>query len=179
MWIAGIEWDQACDEDQAGQACDWFAELSQLTEISVPRCLQLSQEIELSRLHVFCDASEHAFGAAVYIEHRFVSFVSGETSSRLVCSKVKVAPLAAVSIPRLEQMGAIVALRLATAVASSLGMDLHQVHFWSDSMNVLHWIRNSSRLFKPFVAHRVGEIQTAPTETLLRPMTKLCMLLQD
>ena len=99
MWIAGNEWDQACDEDQAGQACDWFAELWQLTEISVPRCLQLSQEIELSRLHVFCDASEHAFGAVVYIEHHYAS---GETSSRLVCSKVKVAPLAAVSIPRLE-----------------------------------------------------------------------------
>ena len=158
MWIAGTEWDQACEEDQAGQACDWFAELSQLTEISVPRCLQLSQEIELSRLHVFCDASEHAFGAVVYIEHHYAS---GETSSRLVCSKVKVAPLAAVSIPRLELMGAVVALRLATVVASSLGMDLHQVHFWSDSMNVLHWIRNSSRQFKPFVAHRVGEIQTA------------------
>ena len=58
-------------------------------------------------------------------------------------------------------MGAIVALRLATAVTSFLGMDLHQVHFWSDGMNVLHWIRNSSRQFKPSVAHRVGEIQRA------------------
>ena len=67
MSIAGIEWDQACDVDQAKQACDWFPELLQLTEISVPRCLQLLPEIEISRLHVFCDASEHAFGAAVYI----------------------------------------------------------------------------------------------------------------
>ena len=73
----------ACDEDQGGQACDWFAELSQLTEISAPRCLQLPQE--LSRLHVFCDASKHAFGAAAYNEHRYAS---GETSSQLVCSKV-------------------------------------------------------------------------------------------
>ena len=28
-------------------------------------------------------------------------------------------------------------------------------------MNVFEWIRNQSRNFKPFVANRVGEIQTA------------------
>ena len=32
--------------------------------------------------------------------------------------------------------------------------------FWSDSMNVLWWIRGRSRIFKPFVANRVGEIQS-------------------
>ena len=33
--------------------------------------------------------------------------------------------------------------------------------FWSDSQNVLWWIRGHSRNFKPFVANRVGEIQTS------------------
>ena len=80
----------ACDEDQGGQACDWFAELSQLTEIRFPRCLQLPQEIELSRLHAFCDASKHAFGEAAYNEHRHAS---GETSSQLVCSTANPANL--------------------------------------------------------------------------------------
>ena len=30
--------------------------------------------------------------------------------------------------------------------------------FWVDSMNVLHWIHGRSRDYKPFAAHRVGEI---------------------
>ncbi|VDI56518.1 Hypothetical predicted protein [Mytilus galloprovincialis] len=34
--------------------------------------------------------------------------------------------------------------------------------FWSDSMNVLYWIRGRSREYKPFVANRIGEIHTSP-----------------
>ena len=32
--------------------------------------------------------------------------------------------------------------------------------FWSDSVNVLWWVRGRSRQFKPFVANRIGEIQS-------------------
>ena len=32
--------------------------------------------------------------------------------------------------------------------------------FWSDSVDVLWWLRNASRRFKPFVANRVAEIQS-------------------
>ena len=32
--------------------------------------------------------------------------------------------------------------------------------FWSDSVNVLWWVRGRSRQFKPFVANRAGEIQS-------------------
>ena len=33
------------------------------------------------------------------------------------------------------------------------------VNYWTDSMNVLWWVRNHSRKFKPFVANRISEIQ--------------------
>ena len=77
-------------------------------------------------------------------------------SSRLVAAKTRVAPLAATSIPRLELMAAILGLRLTESVSRVYSGGLGQAVFWSDSMNVLWWIRGRSRIFKPFVANRVG-----------------------
>ena len=37
-------------------------------------------------------------------------------------------------------------------------VDLRDVIFWTDNMNILYWIRNQSRLFKSFVANRVRMI---------------------
>lgn len=75
-----------------------------------------------------------------------------------VCSKTKDAPLNAISITRLEIMGALLGARLAKTVVLALKLDMNQVLLWTDSMNVLWWIHRESRCFKPFVANRVGEI---------------------
>lgn len=45
-------------------------------------------------------------------------------------------------------------------VVKTLDVPSVNMTFWSDSMNVLWWVRNNSRNFKPFIANRVGEIQT-------------------
>ena len=81
-------------------------------------------------------------------------------SSRLVAAKTRVAPLAATSIPRLELMAAILGVRLTESVSRVYSGGLRQAVFWTDSMKVLWWIRGRSRIFKPFVANRVGEIQS-------------------
>ena len=67
----------------------------------------------------------------------------------------------ATSIPRLELMAAVVGLRLTTRINEVLELPMSSCCFWSDSLNVLWWIRGRSREFKPFVANRVGEIQTS------------------
>ena len=89
-----------------------------------------------------------------------VIYESGSVSSRLVAAKTRVAPLAATSIPRLELMAAILGLRFTESVSRVSSGALGQAVFWSDSMNVLWWIKGRSRRFKPFVANRVGEIQS-------------------
>ena len=58
-------------------------------------------------------------------------------------------------------MSTVLALRLTIPITSILEIDAAQVFYWSDSMNVLGWIRNQSRNFKLFVANQVGETQTA------------------
>ena len=62
-------------------------------------------------------------------------------------------------IPRLELMAAMLGLKLAKSITDVLRHEWEDVIFWSDSTNVLCWIRGRSRSFKPFVAYRVGEIQ--------------------
>ena len=56
-------------------------------------------------------------------------------------------------------MAAVVRARLAMSISKVLDISVGSATFWSDSANVLWWIRGRSRQFKPFVANRVGEIQ--------------------
>ncbi len=58
-------------------------------------------------------------------------------------------------------MAAILGLRLAMSTVQALDMNIASVFFWSDSMNVIWWISRQSRIYQPFVANRIGEIQSA------------------
>ena len=53
-----------------------------------------------------------------------------------------------------------IGLKIAEKITDALKIELKDVTFWCDSMNVLWWIRNQSRKLKPFVANRVGLIQS-------------------
>jgi len=66
-----------------------------------------------------------------------------------------------VSVPRLKLLGACLAVRIAKKVTRALKVHMDTVHFWTDSTDVLCWIRQLSRKFKTFVANRVSYIQEA------------------
>ena len=155
-WVDALEWDEVLPSEQREQWKTWFGELPLLEEIKIPRCLKdTSREESSITLHTFSDASEKAYAAAVYSRHKFED---GSITTRLIASKTRLAPLKTVSIPRLELMGALIGLRLANQVCSALEVPSSNVTYWVDSLNVGYWIRGQSREYKPFVAHRVGEI---------------------
>jgi len=163
VWASGTEWDEPLNTELHEQTCHWFAELSTVAQIYIPRCLRLSavEALESIELHVFGDASADAYGAVAYTR---CVYAIGSVLYHFVCAKSKVAPSESISIPRLRLIAALLALRLGTYVAKALDIELLRVTFWSDRMNVLCWIRNPSHTYKPFVANRIGEIQrlTAP-----------------
>ena len=102
-------------------------------------------------MFVFADASTKAYGAVVYLSS------SGHVS--LAMSNTRVAPIKTTSLPRLELMAAVTAARLAKFVHSSITPEqpIVQVHFWTDSQIVLHWIHKGNNP-KPLIAYRIQEI---------------------
>ena len=87
-------------------------------------------------------------------------YKSGEVSSRLVAAKTRVAPLASTSIPRMELMAAVLAIRVTKYAVETYDIKASLVEYWTDSQNVLWWIHGRSRRYKAFVGNRVSKIQT-------------------
>ena len=77
----------------------------------------------------------------------------------MLTAKGRLAPLNPnLNIPRLELMAALTGARLMDFVCSSLGLLSPRVTCWTDSVDVLCWIK-SDKLFRVFVHNRVTEIK--------------------
>ncbi len=80
----------------------------------------------------------------------------------LLTSKTKVAPLPKrkVTLPRLELLSSLMAVRLGEAVRKALHIQHWKVTYWSDSLVALGWIRGEPNRWKPFVRNQVETIQS-------------------
>lgn len=76
------------------------------------------------QVHEFCDASQRAYGACVYVRTKFES---DKYRSELLCSRSRVAPLKSISLPRLELSAALLLARLITKVRESLDLAQTQI----------------------------------------------------
>ncbi|GFY15852.1 uncharacterized protein TNCV_1284971 [Trichonephila clavipes] len=142
----------------AWQTLDDCLTLDTKDNLRIPRLVLDSMNDEVSDLieiHIFCDASKLAYGAAAYVKVR----KQNEVLVNLITSKTRVAPLKAVTLPRLELLGALVAARLSSRVQEIIRKKREcKVFHWTDSKIVLFWIKGSSKRWKQFVANRVQEI---------------------
>ncbi|GFS79746.1 integrase catalytic domain-containing protein [Trichonephila clavipes] len=142
----------------AWQTLDDCLTLDTKDNLRIPRLVLDSTNDEVSDLieiHIFCDASKLAYGAAAYVKVR----KQNEVLVNLITSKTRVAPLKAVTLPRLELLGALVAALLSSRVQEIVRKKKEcKVFHWTDSKIVLFWIKGSSKRWKQFVANRVQEI---------------------
>ena len=107
-------------------------------------------------LHGFSDASTVAYGAVVYLQ----SIHEDDTITvTLVTSKLRVAPLKLVTIPRLELVAAHLLPKLLLSVSNDLSIPLSQINAWTDSRIVLCWFQKNPSTLKMFVSHRVSSVQ--------------------
>ena len=104
LWMRGYDWDDEVQDKIANKIGAWFEQLKSLREVKIPRCLRSPEPVKSKRIVTFVDASQQAYGAAVYLR---CEYYNDAVTSRLIAAKSKVAPLTPMTVPRLELMGAI------------------------------------------------------------------------
>lgn len=157
IWRSNINWDEVILPEQNQRWIHWLKLLPLVEELNIPRCYRLVTTTRIenkAQLHVLVDASETGFAAVIYL--RFEEFEHVECS--IVGAKSRVAPLKYLSVPRLELQAALTGARLAHCITNSLSIKISQRFFWSDSRDVLCWLRSDHRRYSAFVAFRVSEI---------------------
>ncbi|XP_062710698.1 uncharacterized protein LOC109430659 [Aedes albopictus] len=158
LWRAGTEWDEAVGDAVFEHWNRWTKMIEFVAAVRIPRCYFLratEQTYKDAQIHIFVDASEIAYSCAAYIR---TAVGDGTFACVLVSGKSKVAPLKPMSIPRLELQGCVLGTRLLKFVQDNHPIVFSRRFLWTDSTTARAWISSDPRRYKPFVAHRVGEI---------------------
>lgn len=156
IWRRGTDWDEKIDEDLAQQWTAWMEHLRKLADITIPRCYLHYSDASRIELHTFVDASESSYAASLY--WRIIT-PEGEIFTSIALAKARVSPLKVTSIPRLELQAAVMGSRMATAVIEEHDRKPESRTYWTDSKTVLTWLKNGARAYRPFVAHRIANIE--------------------
>ncbi|XP_065118880.2 uncharacterized protein [Paramisgurnus dabryanus] len=159
LWDKKREWD---DPRLPGELLSswkaWVNELDELQNINWPRCYcskELDHHTSVRQIHIFCDASEQAYGSVAYLRTED----QGRVEVAFVTARSRVAPKKQQTIPRLELCAALTGAQLAKVLRTELTLPIQSITLWSDSTTVLNWLLSQSCRFKVFVGTRVAEIQ--------------------
>ena len=155
-----FDWDEPLLENDSALWQGWLNEVSKLSSVVIHRPLiqpTLQYDALVQReLHHFCDASSQGYCSVSYL--RIVS-AEGTISCNFLFGKSRLAPLKSTSIPKLE----LVAATMSSCMDKMLRLELEGTVttsvFWTDSLAVLHMIRNTHKRFPVFVANRLAQIE--------------------
>ncbi|XP_055604343.1 uncharacterized protein LOC129752593 [Uranotaenia lowii] len=155
IWKIASDWSDPLPASFNQRWRTYLTHLREVWRIKVPRRSISIDKPTRIYLHGFCDASELAYGAVIYL--RAIDKY-GNTSSRLLCSKSKVCPINRPTIPRSELCAAALLAELIKTVKQNLRLEINQTLAFSDSMTTLAWIAGDPSRWKTFVANRVVQI---------------------
>ncbi|XP_073769332.1 uncharacterized protein [Danio rerio] len=166
LWNKQREWDDPLLPNDILEAwLAWESELPHLEKLSLPRCYtkpHLDHPSCTREVHIFCDASERAYGCVGYLR---TEDPHGQVEVAFITSRSRVAPKKQLSVPRLELCAALTGAQLAHLLQRELTLNIERITLWTDSTTVLTWIHSDSCRFKVFVGTRVAEIQDLTDST--------------
>lgn len=152
VWATTLDWD-----DSLPSILRNIEGLQHISEIKIPRWINTGKGNKSIQIHGFRDASEMAYGAALYI--RTID-QNNEVHVHLISSKSKVSPKKALTMPRLELCGAHLLSSLLSSIRRGFrhaSISSEDIVLWCYSEIVCYWLRNTKPL-KVFVANRVSKI---------------------
>lgn len=170
LYAATSDWDEPVTPEDASLWTEFKAQLREVADIKFfrPALNNYFGTPKLERtfeLHCFCDASQVAYAAAIYIRS---TDQTGYSETHLLTSKSRVAPLKKISLPRLELCGALLLAELYEVVCPHIDVELSRVFCWTDSTITLRWVTESPHKWQPFVATRATKIQNAIKDAIWR-----------
>ena len=118
LWQLKVTWDKPLNNDLQAQWTDIATDLKKASQLTVSRCY-FDTRMTHPVIHCFADASQHAYGAIV--------FFTQDSQVSFVTAKTRVAPLKALTIPRLELMAALITTRLTNFVLMAIPVHFHVV----------------------------------------------------
>lgn len=84
LWLTKLDWDDPIPTDLSKSWFNFVQGLKSLTNFQIPRFALADDPDAIVELHTFCDASQDAYAACVYL--RSISS-SGDVSVNLLCAK--------------------------------------------------------------------------------------------
>ncbi|XP_037820796.1 uncharacterized protein LOC119609875 [Lucilia sericata] len=154
IWKDQIDWDENLKPETLNSWLSFLDDYPNIEQIKIPRFVGYTPSCTIE-FHGFCDASEKAYAATLYI--RTIN-ENNHISSHLLLSKTKVAPVKFLTLPRKELCGAELLSKLVSSFLSQVTFNSFELHCWTDSTIVLAWLQKHPTHWNTFVANRVTSI---------------------
>ncbi|XP_044249352.2 uncharacterized protein [Drosophila takahashii] len=156
IWLQELGWDDNLPDEMSHRWQVFLQSYSDLDQIRIPRWVGYQPQVKIE-LHGFCDASQKAYGAALYVRVE----VGQQILTNLLTAKTRVAPVKTVSLPRLELCGALLLADMASTILPNMLSKSSEIFCWTDSTIVLAWLKKPACSWTTFVANRITKIAQA------------------
>ena len=160
---SGFGWDDELPNDILRRWEAWVDTLKILSNFSLPRCCysvepNANNSSAIYQLHGFCDASNSAMSAVIYLRRDVEGEGKAQVSFLMGKSRLVLTNQSNWVISRKELEAAKICSELMLLAERALHHLPLNIHFWTDSQVVLKWIINPDLHLVRFVKRRVDKI---------------------
>ena len=155
IWKSGIDWDEILPEDVQAECRKLQNSIAGISGTTIPRFVGMKGDMGnvQHELHVFTDASTHAYGAVAYLR----TIQGDNITADLIFSKSRVAPTKPTSVPCLKLFGVVLGAKMIKFLRKESPFEFDHTYLWTDSKCALAWVtQHESRPL--FIKRRIKTI---------------------